>query len=243
MSKINFSALNTKLEPDKVTPMPPSTPTTKPINPFDIEVAKQKLAPFKAQIEKMRKQVQAHNITDEKSQAEAITMAGQASALSKKVTAMVDAMLRQHNDFRNAVNKMKKFFTEPLDGIPREVKRKNGDYLTKLRIAEQKRQAEEERKKKALQKELDKEAEDAGVNKVVLPDTPVVNKVEKIARTESGSSMSVKFEWKGIIVDPDKIDRIFCLPDQKLVDEAVKAGLREADGLEIKEVPVQRLRA
>ena len=216
---------------------------TKATDPFDIKVAKEKFAPFKSQIDNMVLQVKALDIIDEESQANAITMAGQASTLSKKVTAMVDGMLRPHNDFRNAINKMKKFFVEPLDGISREVKNKNGQFLTRLRIEEQKRQVEERKKQEELQKQLDKEAKDAGVDKVVLPDTPIENKVEKIARTESGSSMSVKFGWKGVVVNPDKVDRMFCVPDQKLIDEAVKAGLRESKGIEIKEVPVQRLRA
>jgi len=241
---MDFSALNT-FEPDKIEWDPNETDykiTVTP-GPFDLDAAKVRLSKFSDQIDDMKKQASTHKITDEASSQQAIAMMGQAAKISKAMKAVVEKLLDPHKEFTKGVNSILKYLSVPVDQIVSDLKSRNADYLTQRRIEEQRRAREEQEKRAQLQRELDAKAKKLNVETVKLPDMPVENKVEGISRAETGSSLSVKFVWKGFVLDPDVVDRSLCSPDEKKIAEAVKGGLRESPGLEIKEVPAQRLRA
>ena len=74
------------------------------------------------------------------------------------------------------------------------------------------------------------------------PQAPLMTERQEIIRTPEGSSYT-KFVWKFRIIDPDKVAREFCSPDDKKLAAFVKGGGRQADGIIIEEVaqPVTRV--
>lgn len=211
-------------------------------DPFDIEPVKKRFAQYKKTVEDMLAQAKAHNIVDQASQAQAVTMSGQARELSRSVTKLKETVTEKHRKFTSSIGKLAKYFVDPLETIVLDLKAKNNEYDYTMLIKEREEAAKEKQRVAMLQKQLDAEAKKAGVESVVLPEIAVNAKPKNITRTESGSTMSVKLVWKGIIVDPALVERSLCSPDQKKIDEAVAGGLRESPGLEIKEVPQSRLR-
>ena len=240
---IDFSALN-KQQPGPMYVIPESIVVAQAkADPFDIEPIKEQFSQYKKTIEGMQAQAKAHKIVDQKSREEAVTMAGQARDLSKKLAKSKENITAEHRRFTSAVNNLVKFFVDPLESIVSDLKTKSNEYDYHLIIKGREQQKQEQARKDALQKQLNAEARKANVDSVVLPDIPADPTPKHITRTESGSSMSSRLVWKGFVINPDLVDRALCSPDQKKIDEAVAGGLRESAGLEIREEAQSRLRA
>lgn len=210
--------------------------------PFDLDAAKKEFEPYRKQIQKMKQQALGFEVVDPETNDQAVSMMGQARNLSKAITALKDTRLKPHNQFRSALISFTKAFSVPVEDVVSILNRKTKDFAYKELLANRKREKEERKLAEERQRKLDEEADAAGVEKVQLPQVPIDQEEKVQTRTESGSSLSITFEWNGVIVDPDQVDRSLCSPDQKKIDEAVKAGLRESPGIEIKEVPKSRLR-
>lgn len=215
----------------------------KRIDPFDIEAAKIDFEPYRKKIAEMKHQAELFEVTDAVSNDMAITMMGQARNLSKAINGLKDEKLKPHNQFRTQLIGFAKSFTGALEDSVRMLRKKTEDYAYQQVIEQRKREKAEREAAQKRQAEMDRQAQEAGVESIHLPEVPVDqgNKVQ--VRTETGASISVQLEWKGQIVDPDQVPREYCSPDQKKIDEAVKAGVREMAGVEITEVPKSRLRA
>jgi len=236
----DFKASGEKVPPRRLERVPPEQ---LPVKPFDVEAAKKEFEPYRKKIEEMKAQALAFEVTDSASNERAIAMMGQAKKMAKRLIGLKDKKLKPHNEFRTKLIAFTKAFSNPLEDIVSGLKRKTEAHsyqeIVKKRKIEKKEKEEAEKRQEAL----DKEAAEAGVESVQLPEVPVDqgNKVQ--TRTESGSSLSITLEWKGIIENPAQVPREYCSPDQKKIDEAVKAGVRAIQGVVIKEVPKSRLRA
>jgi len=117
------------------------------------------------------------------------------------------------------------------------------------RLAKEKKENEEADRQDAidLQAKLNLEADEAGVGRVsvpipevsdepvipIVPEIPVTQKSEKVI-TDHGAA-KIKSVWVVKITDPDKIGRQFCSPDQKKLDAAIEAGVREIYGCVVEE--------
>lgn len=117
----------------------------------------------------------------------------------------------------------------------------------KERIEREKKEREEALER---QKKLDEEAKAAGVDTVEVdipevneeiqePDpttfqAPVTDEPSKQIKTEGGSA-KVEPVWVCKIINSDEVPREYCTPDQKKLDQAVKSGIRNIVGCEIKE--------
>uniref|UniRef100_A0A6M3JV58 Uncharacterized protein n=1 Tax=viral metagenome TaxID=1070528 RepID=A0A6M3JV58_9ZZZZ len=126
--------------------------------------------------------------------------------------------------------------------------------------AEKKATEEKERQEKerqdaiALQAKLNLEADESGVERVSvhipevtvsdilpsMPETPVTPKTEKVI-TDHGSS-KIESSWICIIIDANQVPRNFCVPDQKLLNAAIDAGVREIPGCKIEEIFESKVR-
>lgn len=86
----------------------------------------------------------------------------------------------------------------------------------------------------ALQKTIDdeREAANAPTPQVVAP---VVEQVQNVTRTGAGSAFQ-KRRWICRIVNAAEIPREYCTPNQVMLNDAVKAGIRVIPGCEIVEV-------
>jgi len=101
----------------------------------------------------------------------------------------------------------------------------------------------EKEKDEATRVALEKEIEDETLAATApTPQAPLMTERQEIIRTPEGSSYT-KFVWKFRIIDPDKVAREFCSPDDKKLAAFVKGGGRQADGIIIEEVaqPVTRV--
>ena len=139
--------------------------------------------------------------------------------------------------------------------LQRRIDQKNAE-IERKRVEEETKKAEEIARKAykkkleedaALQKKLNKEADVAGVERVkvdtpefiepetIVPSiiTPIVKQTEKVM-TDQGKA-TVKSKWICIIINPDKVPRGYCQPNQKSLDAAVEAGARQINGCRIEE--------
>ena len=137
------------------------------------------------------------------------------------------------NQFVRKVNARAKEFLNPLLKLERDLKAKIKDYKTRLELErrEMEKKAEEERKR--LQEQLDKEAKEKGIEPVKLPEIAMPKEKLKVS-TEDGTVYERK-RWTFRVINikevpPEfKIERV----DDKKVNAAIKAGIREIAGLEI----------
>ena len=110
--------------------------------------------------------------------------------------------------------------------------------------------AEEEAKAKSASKAQIEEAktkaeEEAKKIEIEAPTvvTPVFQEEKRIVRAETGSSSFETKSWKAEIEDPSLVPIQFCSPDQKKINEAVKAGMRQIPGVHIYEAEKTHFRA
>ena len=92
----------------------------------------------------------------------------------------------------------------------------------------------EEAERQALQRKIDEETAAANAP-VQVAVAPVIEEIPKMVRTESGSAHQKK-RWVCRIVNPDAVPRNYCAPVQTLLNEAVKAGIRQIAGCVIEEI-------
>jgi hypothetical protein len=141
-----------------------------------------------------------------------------------------------------------------------EARRIKDELQAKLdaEAAKMNQKAEEEARQKAI---ADAQAAGAGAvetaeavqaavavaqeNKVEAPVVPdlVVPQNSAPVRTENGGAAYGAKTWVCVIVDPSLVPREFCAPVQKLLNDAVKQGVRSIAGCEIKEEQSLRFRS
>jgi len=214
------------------------------IRPFDVDAAKREFEPYRKKILAMKEIATAFEVVDDATNAEAVTMMGQARALSKAVTSLKDKKLRPHNDYRTKLISFAKAFSQPAEEAVDIFRKKTEAFAYNKLLKKREEEKKQRRLAEKRQAELNAQAEAAGVEKVTLPQVPVEQKEKLQTRTESGSSLSIEMVWVAEITNPDKVDRVLCSPDPKKIQEAVDAGLRNPQpGLDIKEVPKSKLRA
>ena len=123
--------------------------------------------------------------------------------------------------------------------------------------AEANRKAEEEARQKAaaeaqargagaletasLVQDAVAEAKANAIEAPSVPD-PVVPQASGPVRAENGGTAYGATSWVCVVVDPALVPREFCAPVQKLLNDAVKQGVRTIPGCEIKEETSVRFR-
>lgn len=214
---------------------PPSqTPTLPPAkrDPFDMAKVKADLEPYRKAVESMAFQASKHQVTDDKSNGEAVGMAGQAKRLGKDIEDERKRIIKDPSQFVKSVNGLVKEFTAMLDEIEAGLKKKIGtyQYQQEMKRREAERKAQEEAA--ALQAKLDAEAKEKNIEapKVIAP---VAAAAPKVTRTDNGVSAHTRKVWKCEVTDESQVPRDFCVPSQTLLNEAVKKGVREIPGCRI----------
>ncbi|MDI6854020.1 MAG: hypothetical protein QME75_10525 [Deltaproteobacteria bacterium] len=162
----------------------------------------------------------------------------QAKKLYKRLEELRHHYVDPHNKYLREVNNFFKKFTDPLQAIEKSMGRLLAAYR-KLQENERRRKAaEQEAEARRLQEQLEAEAQAAAAEgKPYEPVTvvaPLVTEVPKVTRTAEGSAQQRK-RWVGRIVNPELVPREYCEPSQKLINQAVRAGVREIPGCVIEE--------
>jgi hypothetical protein len=208
------------------------------------------------EIERMKAQALAHVVTDEAGQNGAITMAGQAKKLATAIEKKRKEVIEAPSEFVKTVNNFVKVFKDTLDEIDRKLKAGIQAHMTKVQM--QQREAQERARMEAakIQQELDARAaalnaqreaearkavktgksvkpiEDEVLAPIVV--APVVP-VQKVFRSETGSSVHLRKDWVWDVLDISLIPGKYLMVDKVSVNQAVKSGIREIPGIRIYE--------
>lgn len=242
MAKSLFSwADGPKEAPEPVNPAPQPTAAPPPaVNTFDLMPVKDRLTAFQTVIAAMVNEAQALDVVDDESNRQAVARASEAKRKWKEIKDTRKSILAPHAEFTASVNRLAKDCQGPLADVERILKIKISTYQTRIEL--ERRKAEEAARIAAieLQKKIDAEA---AANNVPAPQVvaPVLPDVPKVTRTEQGSASQVK-TWVYKIIDPNAIPREYCVPDSRLLNQAVKNGIRSISGCEIYEETSIRLR-
>ena len=197
-----------------------------------IEPIQKELEQYKPKLAELEKQAKALKVTDNETFQISIDGAGTAKTLLKAIDGRKAEQTGPYREFINKVNNAAKFFTDPLKRVAEEFSRKGGDYQYQLELARKKQQKAIEEANRKLQEDLDKQAKQDGIEAPVV--TPVkAPKPENVYHTEGGHSQHLRKPWVGEIEDPEKVPHEYCIPDQKLINQAVKMGVREIPGVKI----------
>lgn len=167
-------------------------------------------------VEKLISYAMDYQVVSNWSAEEAISIAGEAKSLYKRIEDTRKEITEPYRKFINKVNDTAKVFTEKLKSVEEIIKSKVDAWK---RVQEQKNKEEEEAAK-AL-------AESAGLD--VLP---FVEKTPKHVRGDGAMSYEMT-QWKFDIEDVNLIPREYLMVDEVKVKTLIKAGIREIPGLKI----------
>jgi len=180
------------------------------------------------------------DVDSSEKQKQAVSLAGKTTKLFKEMEEERKYITSPLLKFKTGVDNNFKDYTDNLKNLRKEVDGKLATY--EARIEMERRQAEKaaQEETKRLQAVLDKEAKKKGIEapQVVVP---VVPPIPTTTRTEDGTASVVK-KWKGHIINPELVPRAYCEPSQRLIDQAVRAGVREIPGCEVREESEIRMR-
>jgi hypothetical protein len=249
-------------------------PPPAPPELLNLESVREALSPYLVQVDGMKQEAAALQITDEASNTRAVELGNQARKIKKAIEAIKqDTPYVKAKEFINGVGNLIKSFVEPLDGqVERVLKGKISAYQEQMRLEQQRREAaareaariqqakieaearaireEAERKAREAEALLRKEKDEAArlaLQKTIEDEraaanapapqvvAPVVEQVQNVTRTGAGSAFQRK-RWVCRIINPAEIPREYCAPNQVMLNEAVKAGIRAIPGCEIVEV-------
>jgi len=217
---------NGKAKPKKATRELVTIPTIEPIQ--------KELEEYKPKLAELEKQAKELKVTDQETFQASIDGAATAKGLVKAIDGRKAEITNPYREFVNKVNNIAKVFTEPLKRVAGEFGRKGTDYQYQQDLARKRQEkliAEEQAK---LQKKFDAQAKKEGITAPKVVDV-VPPKPETVVHTAGGHSQHLRKEWKGEIVEPEKVPREYCVPDQKLINQAVRMGVREIPGVKIYE--------
>ncbi len=151
-------------------------------------------------------------------------------AEEKKLRAEQERLRKQEEAQMEKELKAQKANEEEANKIRAEAEKQRLERIAleneKIEIERQKREAEEEKKRLEEEKKLEKERYLAELE---AKDREAQLKVRGIVK---------KWSWE--IIEEDFIPRAFCSPDSKKINEAIKKGIREIEGLKIFETNLVR---
>lgn len=164
----------------------------------------------------------------------AIQLDADAKNLIKAVKKRLSDIIEVPEGFVKTAKGIAKVYTELLEISRSITAKKMIDYKRFLDIERQKQQQLIEENTKALQRQLDEQAEESGVVAPMLS-TPPPPPPEKTIRTSTGESVTFTKHWTFEIINPDEVDRSMCDPSPGKIRERIKGGMREGAGLRIYE--------
>jgi len=210
-------------------------PATMPLGvtvPFDLQAAKRSFEPYGRKLAEVKAQADGLKVADDATASQATSIAGDVKRLSKTIDQRRKELIEEPSGYVKAVNSMAKMFTAPAGEIETLLKRKLSAYQAQREL--ERRKAEEEiRKAQAeLYRKQQEEAKAAHVEPPPPP-APIPIKAETVTRSDSGASAHVRKVWKAEILDSREVPREFCEPSMKLINEAVKGGIRQIAGVRI----------
>jgi len=207
---------------------------------LSIAEAKQSLTVFRGKVDELVSEINKRFVDSEEECGGITSLAAVGSKLSKEIEKKRKELIAEPKDFIDSVNRFCKQFTSSLDDAILGAKRKIASYQTRVEL--ERRKAEEAARKAAedLQKKLNAEAKEAGVQPVTVG-IPVMPEKKQTVRTEQGTSYIVT-SWEVEITDEVQVPREYLSADMRKLKRAVESGLREIPGCRIFEEKNVRFR-
>jgi len=199
-----------------------------------IAQAKENLSSFVETGKALLNQAQSIEILDKPEYEEGAKLFAQIKSFRKAIDTQRKELIKLPYDYVRRVNAFAKEISKPLDNAEAIIKQKLIDYEAKkeLERREQEKRAEEERKR--LQEQLNKEAQEKGVEAVILPEVMFPKEEKNIVHTESGDTVYTRTVWDFEIVDFAQVPDEYKVIDEKKVRQAInRLGIRDIPGLKI----------
>ena len=199
-----------------------------------ITQAKQSLSSFIETSKVLLNKAESIEILDKPEYEEGAKLFAQIKSFRKAIDVQRKELIKLPYDYVKRVNAFAKEISKPLDNAETIIKQKLIDYEAKkeLERREQEKRAEEERKR--LQEQLNKEAQEKGVEAVILPEVMFPKEEKNIVHTESGDTVYTRTVWDFEIVDFAQVPDEYKVIDEKKVRQAInRLGIRDIPGLKI----------
>jgi hypothetical protein len=209
-------------------------------SPFDLEAAKKRFEPYEKQIQKIKQKMDDFIVDSDKSVALCTEAVAKSARLIKDMEEERKHTIKNPDKFVRAVNRFVKNYRDQVDGIVKSGKTKIGNYEYKKELKRREKEAEAAKTTAKLQAEIDRKAKEGGYEPVQMP-AMVAPRSEGPVRTESGTA-STMMVWTFEIEQEMEVPRDYLVVDKKLVEAAIKAGIREIPGIRIYEQPTVRIR-
>lgn len=226
---------------DLETPAEQAPPPVPRDDAFSLLPVQDRLAAFQAVAQAMVAEAQAMVVHDDDTAKRAVALAAKAKKKAREIEAARKEIVAPHNDFVAAVNRLAKDCAGPLAQVEAILKKKINEHETRVRLELAKAQEAARQEAARLQAEIEKQAQEAGVQPPVVV-TPVLPEAPGPIRTEAGSA-SQRREWTFEIVDPMAVPREYLMINEKEIRAAVKRGIREIPGVRIYEETKTVIRA
>ncbi|OQX53959.1 MAG: hypothetical protein B5M53_06305 [Candidatus Cloacimonas sp. 4484_209] len=188
---------------------------------------------WKKRFTQLEEEVKTLEITNEENCQKAAELLATIAKYEKRINEECEKRIAIPKTFIKKVKARANEVVKPLTNSKKIVKLKLKDYKTRLEMErrEMEKKAEEERKR--LQKQLDKEAKEKGIEPVKLPEVTMPKEKLKVT-TEDGTVYERK-RWTFRVINIKEVPPEFKIEkvDDKKVNAAIRAGVREIAGLEI----------
>ena len=207
---------------------------------MDLDVIRPKFEDYKDEAALIVANAKAIEVKDDDSLNAAVVIGGSAKKVAKAIDVQRKAIILEPSDFVKGVNSLCKAITDNLDEAERITKQKIGQHQARVELERRKQEELARKAADELQKKINAEAKKSGVEapQVVAPVIPVA---QKVVRTENGASYQVK-RWICTVINPAEVPREYCEPSKRLLDDAVKMGVRKLPGCKIEEISETRFR-
>lgn len=206
---------------------------------FDLTAAKNRFEGHIKKIDALVNQVKGFNVENDDDAKILTGLLGKTATLKADIEEERKKVIKEPDTFVRGFNSFVKGFRDKVESVISIGKKKISDHSWKKEVA---RRAEEEKLKEAVRKqqeELNRLAEKEKVTAPVIPQMVSPVKTTPI-KTETGSAQ-VRYVWTGVLEDIKKVPREYLMFNQKAVDNAIQAGIREIPGVKIFEKPDTRI--
>ena len=184
---------------------------------------------------------EAHQVTDDATEAEAVENAGQAKRFFKAIEGERKKIIEAPDSFVRGVNAMCKTYKDLSLKVERTYKDKIGQHQWKKELDRREKEKKLQEEARKLQAQAEKEAKKKGVEPVEPMPAPVIKR-ETVTRTESGTTASIRMKWTFKVTDINKVPREWLVLDERRVQSAIDSGVRNIEGIEIFEKAITVVR-
>jgi len=209
-----------------------SVPLTSSQSRALMDAQKARIMEFDHQVVTLGEQAKGIVVRDQESNETAVKIGALATKLAKDIDGRVHEIIAPANEFVKEVRNFGKSYIEKLTDTKAEIGKKTANWRALKEMERLKAQALADRAAKDVQKEINAQAGQLGIEPPKI-EPAVVKKEPVITRTEYGSAYTRVYK-KFRIINPMILERQYLMPDDKAIQEAIEAGI-EVKGVEVYE--------